>query len=393
MSKKTNHIRISDKSACCGCTSCFASCPCNAILMKEDDEGFRYPSVDESKCIDCGLCLKRCPLVVGNQNKKTNYFFAVKHKQEDIRAVSSSGGVFSAMAQAVISEGGIVYGAAYDDGFEVHHIRSNDQSWTKLRTAKYVQSNMGDIFVHVKADLKQGKKVLFTGTPCQIDGLKLFLQGTDTEQLITCDLICHGVPSPGIWKDYLLYLIKKNNSRIGKVNFRNKEGCGWHNSTVKIESTDGKVILNEAQSQAFFSRLFFNHLIIRPCCYSCQYANLNRAGDITIGDYWGIENHHPELDDDRGTSLVMANTIKGKAFLEKISDQCQITSIAENECLQPNLKQPAQDYGGRDSFWKSYKKYGLEWAGKRMGHLDKNLIDEFVVLGMRVIDKIGVVVL
>lgn len=387
-SKLKNHLELNRKQDCCGCSACYSACPIKAISMVEDEEGFLYPIIDEEKCVNCGLCLKKCPIVQGNKCGKTNKFYAVKHKKEDIRSVSSSGGIFSAMAQAVISDGGVVYGAAYDERFSVRHIRTTDEDWTKLRTAKYVQSDMGDVFTHVKADLIRGYEVLFTGTPCQIAGLKNFLIGVDATKLITTDLVCHGVPSPGIWREYLDYLSQKTNSTIGKVNFRNKNGCGWHNSTVKIESTTGDMLLNESQSQAFFFRLFFNHLILRPCCYSCQYANLNRVGDITIGDYWGIENHYPELDDDKGVSLVMANTEKGKQLLKRIGSDLQLLEITEEECLQPNLKASAQDYGGRDTFWAYHKKCGLEWAGKRMGHLDKSFLDKIVILGMRVIEKI-----
>lgn len=387
-SEKINHLLFENKADCCGCSACYSACPIKAISMVEDEEGFLYPHINNSKCIDCGLCIKMCPNINKNECGKTSSFYAVKHKQEDIRSVSSSGGIFSAMAQTIISSGGVVYGATYDKMFSVRHLRTTDEDWTRLRTSKYVQSDMGDNFVDVKEDLLRGNEVLFTGTPCQIAGLKNYLSDVDTDKLITSDLVCHGVPSPGIWREYLEYISKKTKSTIGKVNFRNKNGCGWHNSTIKIESTNGDVLLDESKSQDFFYRLFFNHLILRPCCYSCQYANLNRVGDITIGDYWGIENHYPEFDDDRGVSLVMINTDKGRMFFDRIATECCVTSIRKEECMQPNLKKPAKDYGGRDRFWTLYKKYGLEWTGKRIGFLDKTFFDEMIIFAMRLFDKI-----
>ena len=382
-----NHICIADKADCCGCTACYAICPHDAITMQAGAEGFQYPAVDEKKCVNCGLCIKTCPIRTGNQNEKTDSFYAVKHLQEEIRENSSSGGAFTAFAQTVLEHDGVIYGAAFDENFTVKHIRAEDQSWTALRTAKYVQSDMGDIFQRVKADLKDGREVLFSGTPCQIDGLRNYLKRVDTTRLITVDLICHGVPSPSIWRDYLSYISGNDPQSVGKINFRNKKGCGWHNSTVKITGTDGSVLVNQSQSQALFYKLFLNHVILRPSCFACQYANLKRAGDITIGDYWGVEKYHPELDDDRGISLVMINTPKGHRFLQNVKN-CQVVPVAEEECMQPNLKAPAEDFGEQDVFWRTYRKYGFAAACKRMGYLEKNLPDKLLVLYLKVRDKL-----
>lgn len=383
-----NHILISNKAECCGCTACYAICPKGAITMRMDAEGFKYPEVNEAECVDCGLCVKACPIRTGNHNEKTSAFYAIIHDSDEVREKSSSGGVFTAMAEAVIEHKGVVYGAAFDEEFVVKHIRAEDDSWKALRTAKYVQSDMGDVFPQVKADLKAGREVLFTGTPCQIDGLKNYLKNVDTSALITADLICHGVPSPGVWRDYLSFVTNVYASSIGKINFRNKKDCGWHRTTVKIEDTEGNVVSNESQDRTLFTKLFFNHLILRPSCFACQYANLNRVGDITIGDYWGVENHHPELDDDRGTSLVMVNTPKGKEFLQSITS-CKIVPVAEDECMQPNLKEPAKNYGGRDYFWRTYQKFGFRFACKRVGYLERKLPDKLLMLCLRITDKLS----
>ena len=359
------HIVIDSKELCCGCTACYSACPKNAITMCEDEEGFQYPKVDKGKCVDCGLCVQKCPIHTGNHTPKTEHFFAVKHKQDDIRAASSSGGMFSALAEGIIGRNGIVYGAAYDAKFNVCHIRTTGEDWKKLRSSKYVQSDMGNTFSLVREDLRKGKEVLFTGTPCQVDGLNRYLAGVDTAKLLTVDLICHGVPSPKIWQAYLKGIKKKHKKQIGNINFRNKEGCGWHGSTLRIESPTGEVIVEQSQKEGFFFHLFFNHLIIRPSCFSCQYANLNRVGDITIGDYWGVENTHPELDDDKGLSLVMANTPKGRNAIEIASAHCDVVPISEEACMQPQLQAPARKYGGRDNFWWTYRNFGLKIAGKR----------------------------
>ena len=360
-----NQITIHDQQLCCGCSACYSLCPKAAIAMCEDEEGFQYPQVDRQKCVDCGLCVQKCPLHAGNHAPETQHFYAVKHGQEAVRAASSSGGVFSALAEAVIGRSGIVYGAAYNEDFHVSHIRTAGAEWQKLRSSKYVQSNMGDAFSQVKEDLQKGNEVLFTGTPCQVAGLKAYLAGMDTSGLLTVDLICHGVPSPKVWRDYLALLKKKRKKEIGSINFRNKEGCGWHSSNLRIESANGEIMLEKSQKEGFFFQLFFKHWVIRPSCFSCQYANLNRVGDLTIGDYWGVENAHPELDDDKGLSLVLANTAKGQAALEAVASACEITPIAKTSCMQPQLQAPAERYGGRDSFWWSYRNFGLEIAGKR----------------------------
>lgn len=385
--RKPGHVTISDKEKCCGCTACYAICPQAAIEMHEDAEGFRYPKVEKSKCIDCGLCTKVCPIQQGNLAPKTEAFFAAMHEQEAVREASSSGGVFSALAEQFAHQGGAIYGAAYDQTFRVHHVRTTGRDWEKLRTSKYVQSDMGDTFALVKKDLLSGRLVLFTGTPCQVDGLKKYLTGVDTSGLLTVDLICHGAPSPKVWQDYLRLVRTKQGKEIADVNFRNKKDCGWHGSTIRMESADGEIVLDQSKSENYYFKLFSGNLIIRPSCYACQYANLNRVGDITVGDYWGVEDFHPEMDDDKGLSLVMPNTQRGRAALKQISTCCKVIAVAAAECTQPRLQIPACRYQGREPFWWTYRNFGLEMAGKRACYLPAGLWDRFALLWIKVLDK------
>lgn len=381
------HITISDKKNCCGCTACASKCPKHAITMREDDEGFLYPFVDERICIDCEICLNVCPIIGGNHHKETARFYAVKHLSEDVRKCSSSGGVFSAIAETFIAGGGVIYGAAYDEQFIVKHIRVDSMDWIRLRTAKYVQSDLRGVFNQIKDDLAAQREVLFTGTPCQVDGLKHFLSGSNTDKLVTIDLVCHAAPSPKVWRDYLSLVGGKMGS-IKSVNFRNKENCGWHNSTVRIIGKNDEIMIDDTHSVGFYSQLFFSSLSIRPSCLSCQYANLKRCGDLTIGDYWGVEKYYPELDDDKGVSLVLVNSQKGISLMERGAEQCELVSIKQEEAMQPQLMQPLADSGNRTVFWSTYKRFGLMFAGKRIGLLNKSLKDRLYVFLVRLYDKL-----
>ncbi len=387
-SKINGHIEIKDKRDCCGCTACESRCPVNAICMKEDDEGFLYPYVDINKCVNCGLCLQVCPLAEDNRNSEPLEIYAVKNAREEIREKSTSGGLFSAIARKILDEGGVVYGAAFKDDFTVKHIRADRNSRDKLTGSKYVQSDMQGIYRQVKADLAENKKVLFSGTPCRVDGLNKYLADIDRANLFTTDLICHAVPSPKIWKDYLEYITGNNAEKIMGVNFRSKKTSGWHNSTVRITGCDGEVIIDEKQNENFYYQMFFNHLIIRPGCYKCKYANLNRCGDITIGDYWGVENHYKWFDDDKGVTLAMLNTEKGREMFGDISGKCEFIPVEKEKCLQPPLLNPARPYPGREQFWEAYHSQGLAFAGKRIGLLPKSSADKVKILIFKIKSKL-----
>lgn len=378
-----------EKEKCCACTACFSKCPVNAIEMRTDEEGFTYPYVIKDRCVNCGQCIAVCPLQKENVNDEPIQIIAAKNKKMETRMNSSSGGVFSILAEYIEKQEGRIYGVAFNDDFSVIHKGADKhKEWQSFCTSKYVQSDLfsNHIFQNIKEDLRNNRYVLFTGTPCQVDGLKQYLKGENIDKLLTVDIVCHGVPSPGIWKEYLNKLEKKEKTKISQVNFRDKKD-GWHNSKLRIASKNN-VILHEAQSENFFSKLFFNHFIMRPSCYCCEYSNFRRCSDITLGDYWGIEKYYPKLDDNKGVSLILINSNKGLKILEVIKNQMESISIKKEEALQPNLCQPSFKPGNREIFWKAYKKKGLIYAGKRVGLLKPVGKEKICIFLERLLQKI-----
>lgn len=380
---------IESKYNCCGCTACLAVCPINAISMIEDEEGFLYPKIEETLCINCHKCEKVCPLKAGNHFHEPLKILGAKNKNDVIRSNSSSGGVFSIVADYVQSQGGVVYGAAFDESYQVKHMRAKEcGEWKKFCISKYVQSDMNNIFQLVKKDLIDGKMVLFSGTPCQVDGLKHSLNGVICDKLITCDIVCHGVPSPKIWKDYLNYLTNHTGKKIGSVSFRDKKCGGWHNSRLTIKDENNQILLSETQRENFFFQLFVCHYILRPSCHYCQYANFHRPGDFTFGDFWGIEKNFTQFDDDKGVSLVMVNTKKGVSILENIQDRMDCFLVNQKQCTQPNLEQPSKENPNRGEFWRWYRNYGFRRIGQRMGYLPFNKLDKIILYIYRAENKL-----
>ena len=316
-------ISIQDKSKCSGCHACFLACPQKCIRLVADEEGFLYPQVDQKECSSCNLCEKVCPILnphsISKETKPLAY--AVKNTDEYIRERSSSGGVFTAMAEYIIEQGGLVFGAAFDDDFNVVHIRvDKKEDLEKLRGSKYVQSKIGYTYQEAKEALISGNPVFFTGTPCQIGGLKAFLK-KDYEKLYTQDLICHGVPSPFAWKKYLEYLADKYGSEVKHVAFRNK-AKSWKKYSISIWFENGQE-LTEPFTENVYMQAFLKNLCLRPSCYNCAFKGINRVADITLADFWGIETVLPQMDDDKGTSLIMIHSDKGKELFETISCRLQ----------------------------------------------------------------------
>lgn len=323
-------IEIKDKSKCSGCHSCMNICPKNCIEMKVDQEGFWYPAVDKEKCIECGLCEKRCPILNDMNIENTPQAYACYNKDEEIRKESSSGGIFTLLASYIIDNGGIVYGAAFNQNFEVEHIEvTNKQDLSKLRGSKYVQSKLGNTYSKIKEQLNQNKLVYFSGTPCQIDGLLCFLN-KKYDNLICQDIVCHGVPSPKIWKHYLK---KFNLEKNAKISFRDKS-TGWDTYSFSIKQDSN--FFKELSSQNEYMKVFLKDLCLRPSCYDCHSKSLHRNSDITLADFWGIREVCPEMYDNKGTSLVFINSDKGKKLFDKILKDIKYQEVDINNASRYN---------------------------------------------------------
>ena len=353
---------------CFGCKACYSVCPQNCIDMLIDEEGFWYPKINMEKCIQCSLCEKICPAINVYNNKKAYskpITLAAWNNDRFKREVSSSGGVFTSIAEWVLSNDGIVFGAGYDSQYNViHKEASSKEKLDEIRGSKYVQSNINDTYVKTRYYLEKNKMVLFSGTPCQIAGLYNFIQ-QDYANLYTCDIVCHGVPSPKVFNKYKKMLEKRNNSKIKKISFRNKK-FGWKLFSVSLlfeNDTEYSKTLKEDPYMLGFLRNYF----LRPSCYKCIYAKLPRVSDITLGDFWGIDNKHPELDDNKGTSLVLVNTEKGREMLDNCRDnifikQCSLEdAIAENPCIIKPVNEPKL----RKKFFEDLNNKDFEYVVKR----------------------------
>lgn len=326
-------IEIRDKSQCSGCFSCANICPVKCISMEFDNEGFWYPVVDKEKCIDCDLCQKRCSILNDTTIINTPVAYACYSLDQTIRKDSSSGGLFSLLASKVINSGGVVYGAAFNDVFDVEHIEitRNDELF-KLQGSKYIQSKLGQSYTKIKNQLEQGKFVYFSGTPCQIDGLLCFLN-KKYENLICQDIICHGVPSPKVWEKYKKAMSVRNHDIIEKIQFRNKKN-GWddYNMVIKYKNTE----YVKCHNDDLFMKAFLNNLCLRPSCYACSSKSLHRKSDITLGDFWGVDKVCPDLYDNKGTSLVFINSSKGQKFFNEIMNDIRFQKLDINDAIKFN---------------------------------------------------------
>lgn len=353
-------IFITDKQSCCGCTACASVCPHNAITMIPDNLGFLYPMVNAEKCVNCGICNKTCQFnddYKRYDNYDTPLAFQFRISKDEELLKSQSGGAFFAIAEKFIAEKGYVYGAAFTDSWKVIHKKATDkQMLSSFRMSKYVQSDMRGVFIQVKNDLKNGHKVLFSGTACQIAGLKAFIPSRFHENLFCIDIICHGVPSPKIWEDYINYLQISRNSKITKACFRDKR-FGWHGATESFLYENGKEEFRKTNNY-----LYFAGLTMRISCSHCHYTNLKRIGDITIGDQWGIPKDSP-YEDDKGLSLILINSEKGEALLVKSKIKTDMISL--KECMQPQLSKPSKLHPHYQQFVKEYETKGFVFVAKK----------------------------
>ena len=307
-------ICIEKKEDCCGCNACGDICPTKAITYGIDEEGFWYPTVNKEKCIDCNMCKNVCPIVNECPNKKVNFkeplCYAAEHKSIDVIFSSTTGGMFSALADVMYNQGGYVGGAVHNPDFSVSEHISNDRNDLRLlRRSKDLQSNSEGFYLKVRELLENGSDVLICGLPCQIAALRAFLR-KDYENLITIDLICAGINSPKVWKRYLSYIEEINGSKIIWTENKAKE-YGWKNLSQKFVFEDGHEFFDTHKTSFFIQGYVDSHLYCRPSCYECRFKGFPRIGDITIGDYWGITDHCRNHNSDLGTSLVMINSERG----------------------------------------------------------------------------------
>lgn len=350
-------IQIIDKRQCCGCGACGQVCPKRCIAMEEDEEGFLYPQVDAVSCIHCRLCENVCPVIHEGISRIPVATYAAIHPYESIRLKSSSGGIFAWLATQVLKEGGIVFGAAFDKDWSVKHIAiTHVGELNKLCGSKYLQSRIEKTFREVECYLKKDRMVLFSGTPCQVAGLRRFLH-REYDNLLTVDVICHGVPSPKVWRSYLAENYK--HQAITGIDFRDKRS-GWKHYSMTITTTTSTFSSTYAGSD--FMGAFLMNLTLRPSCYSCPAKKGKSGGDLTLGDFWGVDKLLPQMDDDKGTGVVMIYTEKGAAYLRGLDGRniCYQDVVRHNFSIECSVNKPVN----RGYFFQQLEQRGFNRAWK-----------------------------
>ena len=355
---------ICDHDLCTGCQTCRLVCPLDCISMKRDNQGFIYPEVDTSKCIGCGKCRNACP--VSNRVKDDLQIpdcYIAFNRNGQIRESSSSGGVFAEIARCIIEKSGVVFGAAMNEEQQVFTVACDSMEQVATTCgSKYVQADVGASYKEVASFLKKGTYVLYSGTPCQIGGLYAYL-GREYDNLITVDLICHGVPSPRAWAEYTEYLKRKHNSNIKSVSFRCKES-GWRKYSLKVVF-NSESVFREDVTKNIYLKAFISHLILRPSCYCCSFKQVHRQADISLGDFWAA-NMLENLDDDKGISVLLVHSAKGKKFVDLISRKLAIKSIGFQDAIKDNLSYElsAEPSAYLKLFKKRWKKFSFPRAVK-----------------------------
>lgn len=355
-------LYLPPKKDCCGCSACGNVCPHNAIKIEPDEEGFLYPRINDDNCINCGLCSRVCPVLSRDKRTKSPTYkaiYACRIKDANILFRSSSGGAFSAIALKVLELGGVVVGASYSPSMEVcHTIIDNEKDLDKIRGSKYVQSNLNNIFIQIRTLLKEGKLVLFSGTPCQVDGLRHFLLKV-YENLITVDLVCHAVASPRIFHDYVEYINKRHGAKLVRINMRDKEKRGWGHMFSQRIIFDNEKEFTDSYKIIGWNFLYFSQYINRPSCNNCRYCNLDRPGDFTISDLWDDNNTMPSFKSNSGSSMMMLNTERALDLFKGIELNINYCPISLETVMQPNLMTPTPLRSDRDVFWAYYYEKGF----------------------------------
>lgn len=328
---------------CTGCGACVQRCPKQCISWATKEFDFRYPRVDEATCINCGLCEKVCPIDKELKAPTAQKAYAAVHKDSSVLEKSTSGGAFTALADTIFSQGGVVYGAAMLNDMQVKHIRTeNRTAFAELRSSKYLQCDTGTTYQMVEQDLKQGKVVLYSGTPCQIDGLKCFLR-KEYENLYTADIVCHGVGSQAYFDKYMEFA-KERYRKIKALRFRSKEYAGWScGGVVVVDTSNSEKKIPYRDYDNYYYSYFLSGDIYRKCCYSCKYANTKRVGDFSLGDYWGVEALNLPLQTENGCSLLLVNNERAEKLLETVVDLDKVeTTIEQAAHCNKQLNEPSK---------------------------------------------------
>ena len=386
-------IRIVDKRQCCGCAACVQKCPKHCISFYEDEEGFLYPRIDTNNCIDCGLCEKVCPFLNCDKAVPPQEVWAVKNKNESDRIHSSSGGVFIALAREVLAWGGVVFGAVFDENYEVKITYSETLEGVRsMMGSKYLQARVETGFADAERFLKEGRHVFFSGTPCQIAGLHKYLR-KDYSNLLSVDFLCHGVPSPGVWRRYLKEtmsdLQSAHRAAAGKntvfpslnvmptivgIEFRDKTLHGWKKYSFVVrgrsafKADKNSVLLSDIHRENPFMKGFLSDIYLRPSCYECKCKNGVSHSDLTIADFWGIDRLMSDFDDDKGVGLVLVNTTDGKRVLDELPMEKHLSSLADVQPLNGGFKEYTNPHPRRIQFFKRFV------IGERVDSIVENLL-------------------
>lgn len=354
-----------EKSKCCGCAVCVDICPVNAISMQNDTEGFMYPSVNKEICIACGQCVKKCaftnPVKV---EKHITMAYVAKHKKESVRMNSRSGGVFVAASDWILEQGGSVYGCVLDDDLHARHVRATTKAERDaMCKSKYIQSDMRDILPEITNDLRNNNYVLFSGTGCQLGGVIHALEAKhiDTTKFYAIDIVCHGCASPQIFEEYIRYIETKEKVKVEAFDFRDKTQCGW-DGHVETYTVNGK-----KKAGVTYREIFHTDLCLRPSCYNCSYACVERETDLTIADAWGIKSALPTFNDNKGVSMFLVQNEKGMQLLQAIKNDCYVEELPLASMMQSNLKHPSVPKGNRDEFWSEYSEFGIAGIVEKYG--------------------------
>lgn len=371
-------IRIDRKEECVGCGACLDCCPKDAISWQTDIEGFWYPKVDMQRCVDCHLCESVCPVLNADRLNRTNAaagqptVFAAYNTDSVVRVKSTSGGLFSALADRMLEQGGYIGGAVWTEDFGARHIASADpQDLLRIRGSKYFQSDSTGLYTTIGTLLKQGERVLVCGCPCQMAALRSFLK-RDYDNLIIVDFICCCINSPKLFRAYLDDLETKHGAKVIAYHPKNKEYGGWHNFAFKATFSNGKVYVKNGTDDEFTKCFIKTHIAGRPSCFECRFKSVPRVADITIADFWGIEKVDKALDSPAGTSLVLLNNAKGRAYYESLGDRVVSSektlkdAAAENTNLYCSVPSPTMD---RRLFYESLDRYGFRYTMDRFGYL------------------------